>query len=123
DQYNVTGKQRGIEFPGQDVVSRDETVASRRREVKPNPAGSVRRYHELSDADCRQPGFFAEALLGVRSSSAAHVAGYAQCYSKRLGGERGIRLSPEPQNQRNPANHMVPIDRLVEKPISGGCRF
>lgn len=95
----------------------------RHRVVKPHPARRVGWYRQLSDADRRQSGLLAKALLRVCTSRAADIAGRAECDAQRFGGKRRIRLAAEPQNQRNPPNDMVPIGGLIKEPISGGCRF
>src|SRR5262249_14692095 len=97
--------------------------ALRGRKVKPYPAGRIGRYCQRADADRSQSGLFAKTFLGVCPGRATDIAARAERNSKRLGGERRIRLSTELQNQRDPANDVVPIDILVEEAISGGCRF
>jgi len=95
----------------------------RYRVVEPNAAGRIGRNHQLADADRCQSGLFAEAPLGVCAGRTADITGGAEGDPERLGDERRIRLFAEPQDQRNPADHEVPIDKSVEEPVSSGRSF
>jgi hypothetical protein len=91
--------------------------------MQPYPPGGIGRYRQLADADRRQPGIFAKVLLTVCTGGATDIVVRAEGEPKRLGGERGIRLGAELQNERNPADHIIPIGILIEEAVPGGGGF
>lgn len=50
---------------------------------------------------------------------AARAEGEPDCF----GGERRPRLTAELENERDPGDHMIPVDILIEEAIAGGGAF
>ncbi len=123
DQHDVIGEERAIEIAGQDLRRGNEAVGPRLGIMEPYPPRGIGRYRQLADADRGQSGLLAKALLGVCPGRAADIAARPEREPQRFSGERRVGLVAEPQNQWNPSHHMIPIDGLVQKPISGGRRF
>ncbi len=123
DQNDMAGKQRRIEFPAEHVGGGDGAVALERRVMQPYPSGGVGRHRQRPDADRGQAGIFAKILFAIGAGGAADIGRGADREAQRLGGERWVGLAVECQDQRQPADDIIPLGKLVEKPVAGGRRF